>query len=86
MALYIFDKPYCDNGIPYVQMDEEGKVLLLQDALFLDIEKIPSKEVYAIDKDVEKRGLGSILQERVKRISYEQAIDLIAENKVINFA
>lgn len=86
MALFIFDKPYCENGIPYAQMDEEAKILLLHDALYVNLELLSNKEVFAIENEVQRRGLDTVLPDSVKRIDYPAAIDLIAENRVINFA
>lgn len=86
MALFIFDRPYCENGIPYAQMDEGAKILLLHDALYIDLEKLSGKELYALQDEVELRGLNEILPESVKKIDYAQVVDLISENMVINFA
>jgi sulfur transfer complex TusBCD TusB component (DsrH family) len=85
MALYIFDKPFFENGAPYVQMDEEAKILLLHDALYVDLEKLSGKEIYVIQEELDLRGLGKLLPESVKKVDYAAAIDLIADNRVINF-
>jgi sulfur transfer complex TusBCD TusB component (DsrH family) len=86
MALYIFDRPYCDNGIPYALMDEKAKILLLHDALYLNPERLGDREVYVFTREVEERGLQAHLSEKFRRISYDEFIDLVIENKVINFS
>jgi len=86
MALYIFDMPYGENGIPYAMMDEKAKILLLHDALYLNPERLGDREVYVFSRQVEERGLQAHLPEKFKRISYEEFIDLVVEQKVINFS
>jgi sulfur relay protein TusB/DsrH len=86
MALYIFDAPYFKNGIPYSLMDKEAKILLLHDALYMDLGPLSEREIYVLKDEVEPRGLSAVLPESVKRIDYGEAIDIIMANRVINFA
>ncbi|MDQ7821989.1 MAG: hypothetical protein RDV48_04260 [Candidatus Eremiobacteraeota bacterium] len=86
MALYILDKNYGENAVPYLMMDEEAKVLLIHDGLYLDAAKIQGKEVYVFESEVEERGLGAHLPETYKKISYAEAIDLFTTNSLFNFA
>lgn len=86
MALYIFDKPYCDNGIPYALMDEHAMILLLHDALSIDPDLLKDKDVLVMKKEVEERGLSGHLSENYLRIDYDELIDLITAHKVINFS
>jgi sulfur transfer complex TusBCD TusB component (DsrH family) len=86
MALYIFDAPYYKNGIPYALNDNEAKILLLNDALYIDASSIEGREVYVLTSEVAKRGLSTIIPESFKRIDYGEAVDIIMANRVINFA
>lgn len=87
MALYLLDKLFGQNGIALASQDPDAKIVLIQDGVCLELEALKGKaEVFAIKDDVDKRGLSGKLPEWVKLIGYSEAIDLIAANKVINFA
>jgi sulfur relay protein TusB/DsrH len=86
MALYLLDKPYGENGLELAVIDNDSKIVLIQDGVYLDISKFgQNKEIYAVDTDVKKRGMASKLSGKVKFIDYSKLVDLIVENKVINF-
>jgi len=85
MALYIIDTPNPEYVFPYVAIDEDARILLLHDALFVDKDKLAGRETYVIDKEVESRGLSDLLPDNVNLVSYDEAVDLIMANKVINF-
>jgi sulfur transfer complex TusBCD TusB component (DsrH family) len=85
MALYIVDTPNPDHAIPYLSLDGDALVLLLHDALFIDKERLAGRETYVIDKEVESRGLSAVLPGSFKKVSYSEAVDLIMENRIINF-
>ncbi|MGV8119639.1 MAG: DsrH/TusB family sulfur metabolism protein [Candidatus Xenobiia bacterium LiM19] len=85
MALYIVDTPNPEYAFPYISIDEDARVLLLHDALFIDKEKLAGREIYVIDKEVESRGLSDLLPDTVNLVSYDEAVDLIMAHKVINF-
>ncbi len=85
--LYLINKEYGDNGLRLAAYDKEAIVVLIQDGVYINPKLYPSKaKVYAVKQDVEKRGLNDKLPERVECIDYGQLVDLIVENKVINFA
>jgi tRNA 2-thiouridine synthesizing protein B len=86
MALYLVDKLYGQSGLKLAALDEEAKVVLIQDGVFLDASGLSGAEVYALSEDVEKRGLQNVIPSSVKRIDYGELVDLIVENKVYNFA
>ena len=85
MALYLVDKLYGQNGLALAANDGEAKVVLLQDGVYLDTGQVSEAAVYAISEDLEKRGLQEVAPASVNRISYEELVDLIVENKVYNF-
>jgi tRNA 2-thiouridine synthesizing protein B len=94
--LYLISKEYGENGLNLAQHDKEAIVVLLQDGVYISPKLYPSKaKIYAIKQDLEKRGLKGkvseymvtgMLPKRVEHIDYYQLVDLIVENKVINFA
>ncbi len=94
--LYLIDKEYGENGLRLAANDKDAIVVLLQDGVYINPKFYPSKaKIYAIKQDVEKRGLTGKLSSRmitgrlpkdVECIDYYRLVDLIVENKVINFA
>lgn len=85
MALYLVDKPNGAVAFETAKMDSDPKVVLIKDGVYLDPTQIPGK-VYAMEDDVKHRGLTDRLAGKAETINYSQLVDLIVENKVINFA
>ena len=83
MALYLIDKQYGENGLVLAAKDPDAKVVLIQDGVYLRPTDV--KEVYSVAEDVNKRGLAESLPSSIKQIGYDELIDLIVDNKVINF-
>ncbi|MFQ5382035.1 MAG: DsrH/TusB family sulfur metabolism protein, partial [Dehalococcoidia bacterium] len=56
--------------------------------VYVDVSALEAagRPLYAVEKDIEKRGLSGRLPESVHRIGYDDLVDLIVENKVVNFA
>lgn len=86
--LYLLDKAAGQNALPIAVLDKGSKVVLIQDGVYLNTDALrqAGNEVYAIATDVQRRGLASSLPAGVKVIDYAQLVDLIFDNKVINFA
>jgi sulfur relay protein TusB/DsrH len=86
--LYLIDRPFGRTGLELAKADPDGSVVFIQDGVYLGLR--PSSpvgtRVYAIIDDVTKRGLGGRLSDNVELIGYGKLVDLIFENKVINFA
>jgi len=85
MALYLVDKPNGEVACGVAKMDSEAKVILIKDGVYLNPSTIPGK-VYAMEDDVEVRGLKDRLAGKVEIIGYPQLVDMIVTNKVMNFA
>ena len=86
MALYLIDKPYGENGLALAEIDNDAKIVLIQDGVYLNVERFANKkEIYAIENDLKKRGLLNMLPSYIKRIDYSRLVDLIVKNKVFNF-
>lgn len=86
MALYIINKELSEAAAKIMSLDKEAKALLIQDGIFLKIEDIFSSEIYALSSDVKRRGMEDTLTGKVKFVNDEEAIDIIAVEKVYNFA
>ena len=82
--LYLIDKPAAEQAFELAKADKNAKVVLIQDGVYLDSKGL--KEVYAVKRDIDLRGLGTRVPASVKRIGYDELVDLIVANKVINFA
>ncbi|MDO8673261.1 MAG: DsrH/TusB family sulfur metabolism protein [Dehalococcoidia bacterium] len=85
--LYLIDKPNGESALALAALDGDAKVVLIQDGVYLDSgdANAHGAKVYAIAKDVEKRGLKARIPGFVEVIDYGQLVDLIVDNKVINF-
>lgn len=86
--LYLVDLPFGRNGLELAKADGDARVVLIQDGVYLDAAEVAQAggNVYAVEKDVAKRGLRDRLPAFVEVIDYGQLVDLIVEHKVINFA
>ena len=85
MLYLLGDKIIGSVGVSYAQMDAEAVVVLIKDGVFLDIEAFGGKKIYAMDEDVKRRGMGGRLKDKAEIIGYDKLVDLILENKVMNF-
>ncbi len=85
MAVYLVDKPNGEVAAEVASLDNDAKVVLIKDGVYLDPSTMPGK-VYVMDDDVEVRGLKDRLAGKAETIGYPQLVDLIVENKVVNFA
>ena len=86
--LYLIDEPAGGNGLALAARDDEAVVVLIQDGVYLDDSTLGKngRPVYAVKRDVERRGLGTRLPNGVKVIGFEELVDLIVAHKVVNFA
>jgi sulfur relay protein TusB/DsrH len=72
-------------GLQYAQMDPDAIVVLIKDGVYLDIQAVQGKKIYAIDEDVKRRGMTGRLKDKTDIIDYDGLVDLVFENKVANF-
>ena len=86
--LYLVDEPFGGNGLALAAKDDEAVVVLIQDGVYLDVSALAKagRPVYAMKRDIERRGLGKRLPDAVKAIGFDQLVDLIVAHKVANFA
>ena len=86
--LYLIDQPFGGNGLALAQHDDEAIVVLVQDGVYLDVSSLGNgaRPVYAVKKDLERRGLAEQAAPRVRPIDFGELVDLIVAHKVVNFA
>ena len=86
--LYLVDKPYGANGLALAAQDEEAILVLIQDGVYLDVSGLSKagRPLYAMKRDIERRGLEKHLAHDVKAIGFDELVDLIVAHKVVNFA
>jgi len=85
MAVYLVDKPNAEIAAGVAKLDSDPKIVLIKDGVYLDPSTMPGK-IYAMEDDVNVRGLKDRLSGKVETIGYPELVDLIVANKVINFA
>lgn len=83
--LYLVDKPNGQIAAEVAKLDDDAKVVLIKDGVYLDPATMPGK-VYVMEDDVELRGLKERLADKAEPIDYPQLVELIVSNKVANFA
>jgi sulfur relay protein TusB/DsrH len=86
--LYLIDQPFGGNALALAARDDEAIVVLIHDGVYLDA-SAPGKAgrpLYAVKRDVERRGLSKRLANGVKTIGFDELVDLIVAHKVVNFA
>jgi len=85
MAIYLVDKPNGETAVGVAKLDPDAKIVLIKDGVYLDPSTMPGK-IYAMEDDVEVRGLKDRLAGKAESIGYPQLVDMIVADKVMNFA
>lgn len=85
MAVYLVDKPNGEIATSVAKLDNDAKIVLIKDGVYLNPSSMSGK-IYAMEDDVEVRGLKERLANKAELISYPQLVDMIVQNKVMNFA
>lgn len=85
--VYLIDQPAGGAAVDLATRDSDAAVVLIQDGVYLDVSalKKAGRPLYAVKRDVDKRGLSNRL-DGVKAIGFDGLVDLIMANKVVNFA
>ncbi len=86
--LYLIDQPIASGALALAAQDGDAIVVLMQDGVYADLSGLGKngRQVYAIARDIERRGLASRLANSVKPIGFDELVDLIVDHKVVNFA
>lgn len=85
MTVYLVDEPNIENAISYASLDDSAHVVLLQDAVYSTAKLAGIKQVYVVEDDIARRGLKSTIPSRIHVISYDQLVQIMKIEKVINF-
>ena len=86
--LYLIDRPFAESALGLLKQDADAEVVLIQDGVYLGSGASlgKAKRVYAVKRDVERRGLSQRIGNGVKLIDYPELVDILFANKVLNFA
>ncbi len=85
MLYLLGDKIIGPVGLQHAQMDDDAIIVLIKDGVFLDLQAVQGKKIYAIDEDVKRRGMGERLKDKAEVIGYDKLVDLVFEHKVANY-
>ena len=63
-------------------------MVLIQDGVYLDVSTLgrAGRPVYAVKRDIERRGLTRHLTDNITPIGFDGLVDMIVAHKVVNFA
>lgn len=85
MTIYLVDEQFVDTAVSYASLDPSAQIVLLQDAVYSVTKMNSPKQAYVIDDDIARRGLKSKLPPGTNVISYDQLVQMMKKEKVINF-
>lgn len=85
MTLYLVAAPFLNIAISYAAEESNPHIVLLQDAAYEAPKVKAPGQLYVIEEDVAQRGIRSILPSSVHVIGYDQLVDLMETEKVLNF-
>ncbi len=82
--LYILKGREAKKGIELAGLDPDARVVLIEDGVYLDFTPLKGAKIFALESDVEKRGLSGRLQ-GVELVDYSGLVGLIEQDQVVNF-
>jgi len=85
MAIYLVDELFVDTAVSYASLDDDAQIVLLQDAVYAASKLTALKKVHVVKDDVTRRGLNSKIPAGIGVISYDQLVQMMKKDKVINF-
>lgn len=84
MTLYLADEHSLGAARAYASLDGGAKVFLLQDAVYGALKNDLPGEVYVLDRDVARRGLGNAIKPPVKVVGYADLVGMMEDESVVN--
>ncbi len=86
MTVYLVDEPFYDIALSYALNGDRSSIVLLEDAVYLALrENQIQVETFAIADDVSRRGLNSKMPSSVHIITYDNLVEMMEREKVVNF-
>jgi tRNA 2-thiouridine synthesizing protein B len=79
--LYLVDRPMAEIAFRTAAGDDDARIVLIQDGVFLDPDV--DAPTYAVRRDVEVRGVD--LPEGVEPVTYDRLMELVLEFEVRSF-
>lgn len=83
MTVYLVDEPSFELAKSIASEDSDAHLVLLEDAVYHTTAEGNGK-LYAITDDVDRRGLRSKLQSNIVLISYDQLVEMMEKERVVN--
>ncbi len=77
MAVYLTDAASAPTAFELAALDKDARVVLWQDGVVYAGRAPQNVACYAVTADLERRGLGSVVRNHVKRIDYHELVDLL---------
>ena len=84
MTVYLVGELSYELSKSVASNDADARLVLLEDAVY-HATREQSGQLYAVTDDVERRGLRLKLQPGIHLISYEQLVEMMEKEKVLNF-
>lgn len=85
MTVYLVDEPFVDIAIFYAAKDSDAHIVLLEDAVYSSAKVHAAGRVYVMEDDIARRGLTSKLPSTVHSIGYDELLQMMEKEKVVNF-
>ncbi|MDG6997903.1 MAG: hypothetical protein JRN15_02180 [Nitrososphaerota archaeon] len=83
MTVYLVDESSFALAKSFASKDSDAHLVLLEDAVYHATTE-RNGQLYAITDDVERRGLRSKLQPSIVLISYDQMVEMMERERVVN--
>jgi sulfur relay protein TusB/DsrH len=84
MTVYLVSEQFYDDAVQYASKDKEAKLVFLEDAVYCAT-KTEGLSVHVIRDDATRRGLVSKIPSSVKIITYDDLVQMIETEKIVNF-
>jgi len=85
LTVYLVDEPFLDIAAAYASRDPGALIVLLQDAVYSFSRFKDATNVFAVEDDIARRGLGSKVPKNIHTISYDGLVEMMEKDKVVNF-
>ncbi|MDG7001007.1 MAG: sulfurtransferase complex subunit TusB [Nitrososphaerota archaeon] len=83
MTVFLVGEDSLNVALSYSSPD--GRVVLLEDAVYAAVKGNVNGNVYVLGDDVERRGLKSKIPSTVRIITYTDLVKMMETEKVVNF-
>lgn len=85
MTVYLIAEPFVEVAISYAAKDGSANIVLLEDAVYSSPRVHAAGRAYVMEDDIVRRGLKSRLPSTVRTIGYDELLEMMEKEKVVNF-